>query len=67
MDLVTVLALIGAILGVASTALHLIAPKTSNTVDDRLAAFVDEAKAVMKEYVDDQIGLVKSTTKEPPK
>lgn len=48
MDLVTVLALIGAILGVASTALHAIAPKTENTVDDKAEEIVDAVLAKLK-------------------
>jgi hypothetical protein len=32
------------VLGVVSTALHFVAPRTKNTVDDRAAAVVDDIK-----------------------
>ena len=37
------LALAGAILGAASILLHVIAPKTKNTVDDKVVALIDSA------------------------
>lgn len=41
MDLAFFLALAGAVLGGASLVLHVVAPKTKNTVDDRIVALID--------------------------
>ena len=41
LDLTTVLAVVGAVLGAVSVVLHVVAPRTKNTVDDRLEAIVD--------------------------
>ena len=37
------LALTGAILGAASIILHVVAPKTKNTYDDKIVALIDAA------------------------
>jgi formate hydrogenlyase subunit 3/multisubunit Na+/H+ antiporter MnhD subunit len=37
------LALIGAVLGAASIVLHVVAPKTKNTTDDKIVALIDAA------------------------
>lgn len=44
MDMTFLLALAGAVLGLASVILHKIAPKTKTTVDDKLVEVVDLAK-----------------------
>lgn len=38
------IALAGALFGAASLVLHVVAPKTKNTVDDKLLDLVDKAK-----------------------
>lgn len=42
------IALIGAVLGAASLILHVVAPKTKNTVDDKVVALIDSAIAKLK-------------------
>lgn len=42
------LALGAAILSAASIVLHVVAPKTKNTVDDKIAKYVDDALAKLK-------------------
>jgi len=42
------IALVGAVLGAASLILHVVAPKTKNTVDDKVVALIDSAIAKLK-------------------
>ena len=42
------IALTGAILAAASLVLHVVAPKTKNTVDDKIVALIDAAIAKLK-------------------
>jgi hypothetical protein len=43
-----VLALAAAVLGAASLVLHVVAPKTKNTLDDKISKAVDDALAKIK-------------------
>lgn len=42
-----VLALVAAVLSAVSMVLHIVAPKTTNTVDDKILVAVDEAKDLL--------------------
>lgn len=58
--MLTVLAIVGAVLGAASLLLHVIAPRTSNTVDDKVEEFVDEALAMLGSKANDGAPAVPS-------
>lgn len=42
------LALAAAVLSAASLVLHVVAPKTKNTLDDKIAGYIDEAIKKLK-------------------
>ncbi len=46
-DIAAIVGVIGAFLGVVSTALHIIAPRTKTTIDDKLVARIDGARAFL--------------------
>ena len=47
-DTAFILALVGAILGAASVVLHVVAPRTKNTIDDTIRDDVDKLLAFMR-------------------
>lgn len=48
MTMTFLLALLAAVLGAASLVLHVVAPKTKNTLDDRIMGYIDDAIAKLK-------------------
>lgn len=45
--MITIIAIAAAVMSAASLVLHAIAPHTDTTVDDKIAAAVDEVKALL--------------------